>query len=86
MKQHTRIIPWVNGPSEPYTEGERHRTVNLRLPRQSFSITCPTQAHAYRLKGRLISAFQGLTDDPGEAEARLHEQAMIAAHGTHGQD
>lgn len=55
-------IPWVNGPSEPHTEGERHRTVNLRLGRGSISIQCHSQAAAYKLKGRLIAAFQEAAD------------------------
>lgn len=59
-------IPWVNGPNTPETDGENHRTVNIRHGRQSLSIRCPSQKEAFRLKGRLISAFQGLTDNTAQ--------------------
>lgn len=55
-------LPWVNGPNTPQTPGENHRTVNIRHGKQSLSIKCPNQQAAFHLKGRLISAFQGLAD------------------------
>lgn len=56
-------LPWVNGPNTPTTPGENHRTVNIRHGKQSISIQCPSQQAAFHLKGRLISAFQGLADN-----------------------
>lgn len=56
-------IPWVNGPDTPETVGESHRTVNIRHGKQSISIRCPDQKAAFRLKGRLIAAFQEITDN-----------------------
>jgi hypothetical protein len=55
-------IPWVNGPSTPHTPGENHRTVNIRYCGRSISIRCPNQKAAFRLKGRLISAFHSIND------------------------
>lgn len=64
MKTETQIrIPWVSGPSEPFTEGENHRTVNIRIKGQSISVRCPDQKSAHRLKGRLIAVFQEMADN-----------------------
>lgn len=56
--------PFVHGPAEPETPGERHRTVTIALDRQRLTVRCRSQAVAWRLKGRLIAAFEQAANDP----------------------
>ena len=64
MKKKGMQRPYVSFPDTPHTEGENHRTVNIKFNRDSISIICKNQATAHRLGKRLLGSICEALDNP----------------------